>query len=72
MDLDAEQAMPPAQVTLTVTDIHPATLPSGLLYTISINANSGELAQNLDVYLLVGGMQVYLPMTLRVSSGFQK
>ena len=72
VDLDAEQVTPPAQVTLTVTDTHPATLPSGLLYTISINATSGELAQNIDIHLLVGGTHIYIPMALRVSSGFQK
>jgi hypothetical protein len=69
--LDAEQATPPAQVTLTVTDTHPAPLPFGLWYTLSITATSGELTQSLDVDLLVGGTQVYLPLTLRVSSGSQ-
>jgi hypothetical protein len=71
VSLGAEQATPPAQVTLTVTDTHSASLPAGLWYTISISALSGEQTQSLDVYLLVDGKRLYLPMVLRVGSGFQ-
>jgi len=54
---------------LSVTDTHSAPLPSGLWYTLSITATSSELAQGLDLYLLVGGVRVYLPLALRASSG---
>ena len=69
--LDAEQVTPPALVTLTATDTHPAPLPPGLWYTITISATSGELAQNIDVYLLVGGTRLYLPMAPQGESRFQ-
>jgi parallel beta-helix repeat protein len=62
VSLEAEKATPPAQVTLTVTDTHSAPLPSGLWYTIPVTATSGELSESLDLYLLVGGTQVYLPL----------
>jgi len=72
LSLDADHATPPAEVTLTVTDTHSAPLPSGLWYTLSITATSSEPTQGLDVYLLVGGSRVYLPLALRVSSGLQR
>jgi hypothetical protein len=62
VSLDADQAAPPAQVTLTITDTHTAPLPVGLFYTIPITASSGDLIQRINIYLLVGGMQIYLPL----------
>ncbi len=60
--LDADQAVPPAQLTLTITDTHMAPLPVGLLYTIPITATSGDLKKSINIYLLIGGMQIYLPL----------
>jgi len=71
VSLGAEQATPPAQVTLTVTDTHSAPLPAGLWHTITINALSSEQTQSMDVYLLVDGMQLYLPLALRVGAANQ-
>jgi len=65
VSLDAYQAAPPAQVALTITDTHMAPLPVGLFYTIPITATSGDLTQRINIYLLVGGMQVYLPLVFK-------
>jgi hypothetical protein len=62
VSLDADQAVPPAQVALTITDNHVPPLPAGLFYTIPITATSGDLIQRINIYLLVGGVQVYLPL----------
>jgi hypothetical protein len=62
VSLDAYQVVPPAQATLTITDTHVAPLPAGLFYTIPITATSGDLSQSVNVYLLVGGSQVFLPL----------
>ena len=65
VSLDADQAVPPAQVALTITDIHVAPIPVGLFYTIPITATSGDLIQGINIYLLVGGRQVYLPLAYK-------
>jgi hypothetical protein len=65
VSLDADQAVPPAQLTLTITDTHMAPLPVGLSYTIPITATSGNLTQRINVYLLIGGKQIYLPLGFR-------
>jgi len=65
VNLDADQAVPPAQVALTITDIHVAPIPVGLFYTIPITATSGDLIQGINIYLLVGGRQVYLPLAYK-------
>ena len=65
VSLDADQAVPSAQVALTITDTHMAPLPVGLFYTIPITATSGDLTQRINIYLLVGGMQVYLPLVFK-------
>jgi len=72
VSLGAEQVTPPAQVTLTVTDTHPAPLAFGLWYTISISAASGEQEQSLDVNLLVDGRHLYLPLALRAGAADQQ
>jgi hypothetical protein len=56
---------PPGQATLTVTDTHPGTLPSGLWYTLPISASGGGVTQSTSVDLLVGGTQVYLPLVMK-------
>jgi hypothetical protein len=65
VSLDADQAVPPAQVALTITDTHAAPLPVGVFYTIPITATSGDLVQRINIYLLVGGTQVYLPLAYK-------
>jgi len=65
VSLDADQAVPPAQVALTIEDTHAAPLPVGLFYTIPITATSGDLIQVINIYLLVGGKQVYLPLAYK-------
>jgi hypothetical protein len=52
----------PAEVTLTVTDNHPAgPLIPGMWYTFEITATGGEFVQTLDVQLLVGGVKSFIP-----------
>jgi hypothetical protein len=56
---------PPGLATLTVTDTHPGSLPSGLWYTLPVTASAGGLTQTTSVGLLVGGTQVYLPVVIK-------
>jgi parallel beta-helix repeat protein len=56
---------PPGLATLTVTDTHPESLPSGLWYTLPVTASAGGLTQTTSVGLLVGGTQVYLPVVIK-------
>jgi hypothetical protein len=65
LSLGAEQATPPAQVTLTVTDTHSAPLPAGLWYSLPITATSATLTQTASVTLLVGGARLALPLVIR-------
>ena len=56
----------PAEVTLTVTDNHPAgPLIPGAWSTFEITATGGENVQTVEVQLLVGGVKVYLPLVNR-------
>jgi hypothetical protein len=72
VSLSAEQATPPAQVSLTLTDTHSEPLPVGLWYTLPITATSGEVEQSLEVRLLVGGVRSFLPLTLQNGPGARK
>jgi hypothetical protein len=65
VSLEADQVVPPAQVALTITDTHGTPLPVGLLYTIPITASSADLTQSINIYLLIGGMQVLLPLAFK-------
>jgi hypothetical protein len=65
LSLGAEQATPPAQVTLTVTDTQSAPLPAGLWYTLPVTATSATLTQTTSVTLLVGGSRLALPLVIR-------
>ena len=56
---------PPGGATLTVTDTHPGPLPSGLWYTLPITASGGGVTQITSVQLLVGGVQIYLPLVIK-------
>ena len=52
---------PPGVVTLIVTDTHPSGSPAAW-YTLSITATGGDTTHVTEVGLLVGGLQVYLPV----------
>jgi hypothetical protein len=65
LDLAPDAITPPGQATLTVTDTHTGTLPSGLWYTLPITASAGGLTQTASVGLLVGGVQIYLPLIIK-------
>lgn len=57
---------PPDQTTLTVTDTHPTgPLVPGQFYTIPLLATDGLLTQTVNVTLLVGGTQNYLPLIVK-------
>jgi parallel beta-helix repeat protein len=56
---------PPGQATLAVTDTHSGALPSGLWYTLPITASGSGLTQTASVGLLVGGVQIYLPLVIK-------
>lgn len=68
VSLSQADGIPPFQSTLAITDTHPAPLPSGLWYTLPINAISGELSQSIDIHLLVSGKNLYLPVVSRGSA----
>jgi hypothetical protein len=65
VDLSADQVIPPVQLTLTITDTHQDPLPGVLFYTLPITGTSADLVQSINVYLLVGGTQEYLPVIYR-------
>lgn len=52
----------PAEVTLTVTDLHPVgPLRPGVWYEVGVTATAGDVEQRVTVRLLVGGWRNYLP-----------
>ncbi len=56
----------PAEVTLTLTDTHPAgPLIPGVWYSFDLTATGGENVQVLNFDLLVGGVRAYLPLIIR-------
>jgi hypothetical protein len=65
LSLAPDAVTPPGQATLTVTDTHMGTLPSGLWYTLPITASAGGLTQTASVQLLVGGVKIYLPLIIK-------
>ncbi|MCB9136467.1 MAG: VCBS repeat-containing protein, partial [Anaerolineales bacterium] len=53
----------PAEVTLTLTDPHPAgELLPGVWYSFSVTATGGEFVQTVEVNLLAGGVKYLLPL----------
>jgi hypothetical protein len=68
VNLDPEQLMPPGMAMLTVTDTHTTSPVPGLWHMLSITATGGGLAERVDVYLLVGGARLYLPLALRAGA----
>ena len=55
---------PPGVVTLTVTDTHPGGSPAAW-YTIPITATGGGITHYTGVGVLINGMKVFLPSTLK-------
>jgi len=53
---------PPGQTTLTITDTHTTPLSPGIWYTIEVLAEGGEASQLNEIWLLVGGKQIFMPM----------
>ncbi len=52
----------PGKATLTLTDHHtPGTLMPGVVYQVQVTATSGSNTQTITLYLLVGGVNRYLP-----------
>jgi hypothetical protein len=65
LHLAPTQIMVPGHATLTVTDTHSGTmLLPGLWYDVPITGTS-DLTQTVTARLLVGGVRIYLPLTLR-------
>jgi parallel beta-helix repeat protein len=65
LSLDPTVVTPPGQVTLTLEDNHTSVPSSGLHYTVPITASGGGYTQSLSVQLLVGGLNVYLPLAMK-------
>lgn len=65
LNLSPNSLTPPGQATLTLTDTHSGSLPSGLWYTIPVTATGGSFTRNASVNLLVGGARIYLPTILK-------
>ncbi len=63
LQLVPTQVIPPGQAILTATDTHTGTLVPGLRYDIPITSTNG-MTQVIHVSLIVGEMQVYLPLIL--------
>jgi FG-GAP-like repeat/FG-GAP repeat len=56
----------PGKATLTMTDHHPAgPLMPGAAYRVQVTATSGSNTRTITLYLLVGGMNNYLPRVSR-------
>jgi hypothetical protein len=53
---------PPGQATMTVTSHHSSPLSPGLFFTIPITASTATTSRSVEVTLLVGGSQLYLPL----------
>jgi FG-GAP-like repeat len=66
VSLAANQATPPATVTLSVTDNHPTgVFQPGVFYTIEVTATGGGKSRIQKVYLLVGGYRTGLPAVVK-------
>jgi parallel beta-helix repeat protein len=65
LSLNPTVVTPPGQVTLTADDNHTGVPFSGLRYTVPITASGGGYTQSISVQLLVGGLRVYLPLTVK-------
>ena len=60
--LDPQILTLPGQAILTVTDTHTASLYPGIWYGFTIAAEGGSLTENANLWLLVGGVEVFLPV----------
>ncbi|MCB0154850.1 MAG: DNRLRE domain-containing protein, partial [Anaerolineae bacterium] len=53
---------PPGQSTMTITSLHSGPLNPGLFFTIPVTATTVTATRSVEVTLLVGGSQLYLPL----------
>jgi parallel beta-helix repeat protein len=60
--IEPETFIPPGQATLTVTDTHSAPLDPGIWYDFTVSAEGGGTAAKMGVWLLVGGVEIFLPV----------
>jgi hypothetical protein len=60
--LDPQTILLPGYATLTVTDTHTASLYPGTWYSMTVSATGGGYAAKQDIWLLVGGSQLFLPI----------
>lgn len=62
-NLSATTVTPPAQVTITLTDQHPAgPLDPGATYKVTLTASGSGNTRNLTLTMIVGGTKRHLPM----------
>jgi len=64
LSLTPESIELPGQGTLSITDHH-TSVDNGLWYSISVSGEAGEITQEINVELLVGGTLLYLPLVNR-------
>jgi len=64
LSLAPENVELPGLATLTITDHH-TSVENGLWYSISVSGEAGEITQEINVELLVGGTLLYLPLVNR-------
>lgn len=62
LELSPSTLFPGAYSSLRVTDTHSTALLPGLVHKIVITGTSSDLSENETVFLLVGGVRVYLPL----------
>ena len=66
LGLSSTTATPPQNITLTMTDQHPAgPLIPGILYTIEITAIGDGQTRTRTMKVLVGGSRIMLPFVVR-------
>lgn len=62
--LSSATMTPPMTITLTITDAHPFGSPP-MVYAIPITATGGAVTRSASVSVLINGLKVYLPITIR-------
>lgn len=62
--LSSATVTPPMTITLTITDAHPFGSPP-MVYAIPITATGGAVTHSASVSVLINGLKVYLPITIR-------
>lgn len=62
--LSSATVTPPMTITLTITDAHPFGSPPSW-YSIPVTATGGAVTHYASVSVLINGLKVYLPITIR-------